>query len=296
MSETGRHQADKHRARINFDSAAQGYDEISVLQKEISERLLERLDLIRIDPRMILDLGSGTGAAARRLERKYRKSNVVQADFAIQMLRRSAASGRRLFSRQAYVCADAELLPFRNGAVDMAFSNLMMQWSNDLDRLIKEVCRVMAPAGLFIFSSFGPDTLKELRECWSGIDDETHVNVFMDMHDVGDALVRAGFVNPVMEAETVTMTYGGVMQLFRDLKSLGAGNVTGGRRRTLTGKARLKRVIDAYENFRTENRIPATYEVVYGHAWSREAGLHGGQALENGTYTVPVSTLKKSKK
>ena len=281
----------KQKAHVlkNFNAAADAYDAIAVLQKTVAEQLLDRLNLIRVDPARILDLGSGTGVGARLLNRQFRKARIVQLDFASSMLARAVANERRLFSRQSFVCGDAQFLPFASSCFDMTYSNLMLQWCNDLDAVITEIRRVSKPGGLFIFSSFGPDTLYELRDSWSTADDRPHVNSFLDMHDVGDALVKAGFENPVMEVEYFTLTYENVASLFRELKHLGAGNTISGRRHTLTGKHRLKQVFDAYEKFRTNDRLPATYEVVYGHAWNRSGGLK----LDNGVYSVPVTTIKR---
>ena len=147
----------------------------------MTEQLLDRLGLIRIVPARILDLGSGTGAGSRLLTTHYRKASIVQLDFASSMLARSITHKRRFFSRQSYVCADAQFLPFTSGCFDMTYSNLMLQWCNDLDAVVTEVRRVNKPGGLFIFSSFGPDTLYELRDSWSVVDDRPHVNSFLDM-------------------------------------------------------------------------------------------------------------------
>jgi len=278
----------------NFNAAVDNYDALAVLQNSVAEQLLDRLDLIRITPDRILDLGSGTGAGARLLKNRFRKAGIVQLDLAEKMLSRAAKMERRLFSRQSFVCADAQCLPIAPGVFDVTYSNLMLQWCNDLDSVFAEVRRVNKPGGLFIFSSFGPDTLRELKQSWAMVDDDVHVNEFLDMHDVGDALVRAGFENPVMEVEYYTLTYENVVSLFRELKQLGATNTNYGRRHTLTGKGRLQQVADAYKTFISNDRFPATYEVVYGHAWcSMAAGrhLHGG-----GGYAVPVSAITKQVK
>ena len=290
-SDSDSYRKDKHEVLRNFNSAADGYDSAAVLQKTVADRLLERIEIIRLDPARILDLGSGTGMGARQLHKNFRKSQIIQMDFAWKMLAISLRQERRLFSRQSFACADAQCLPFAPGVFDMIYSNLMLQWCNDLDAVFSEVQRISRPGGLFIFSSFGPDTLHELRESWSAVDDDIHVNTFLDMHEVGDALVRAGFENPIMEVEYFTLTYVDVSELLRELKQLGANNTNSGRRRSLTGKDRLKQMIAAYERFRVDDRVPATYEVVYGHAWRSEAG--GRYLPEDGAYRFPVSAIKK---
>lgn len=282
---------EKYNVLRNFNSAAEDYDSVAVLQKRIAEQLLERLELIRIQPTRILDLGSGTGAGARLLKKKYPRTGIVQMDFAEKMLSVSVRTEQRWFSRQSYVCGDAHSLPIRAGVIDLTFSNLMLQWCNEPARVFAEVQRVSNPGGLFIFSSFGPDTLRELRASWSTVDDDMHVNAFLDMHDVGDALLQAGFESPVMENEYYTLTYEDMATLFRELKLLGAGNANSRRRRTLTGRGRLQQVREAYERFRINGRLPATYEVVIGHAWCGSAGRV--QTHADGEVAIPVAAIKR---
>lgn len=284
---------DKRHMRAGFNAAAADYDRLAVLQQTVAGELLERLDLMRIAPRCILDLGAGTGAAARALARRYRRARVIQTDVALNMLQQSRRNSRRWFSRQQYLCADAEHLPVRTGAADLAFSSLMLQWCHDPDRVFTEIRRSLRAQGLFLFSTLGPDTLVELRQCWeeAGDPDVVHVNRFYDMHDVGDALVRAGFADPVMEVETLTLTYERAFDLMRELKRLGAYNVNRGRRRSLTGRRRMARVVEAYERRRRDGRLPATYEVVYGHAWAPATPPQHRTA--DGSVSVPLGAIRR---
>jgi malonyl-CoA O-methyltransferase len=280
---------DKAQLRRAFGRAAACYDEAAVLQREVGERLLGRLDLMRVQPRRILDIGCGTGVATRALMKRYPKAQVVALDLSTAMLgqaRRRAPLLRRLPA----VCADAERLPLLPGSVDMVFSNLTLQWCHDLNRAFAGFLRCLRPEGLALFSTFGPDTLKELRRSWAAVDRRTHVNAFVDMHDIGDALVRAGFADPVMEAEAFTLTYDSARDLMRDLKTIGAHNVSAGRPRGMTGKRALAAMEAAYEGFRdADGRLPATYEVVYGHAWApRELPQRRGAA---GEAFVPVGRI-----
>ena len=280
---------DYYRLEKDFNVAARGYEDAAVLQRSVSDRLIERLDLISIKPRLVLDLGSGTGYSASKLARRFFRTHIIQMDFAVNMLRLARGRNRPLFSKQSYLCADAEHLPLSDGRIDLVFSNLMLQWCADPRQVFVEICRALRPGGLIIFSSFGPDTLKELRESWKSADDSVHVHAFIDMHDLGDALVHSGFENPVMETEYFALTYRDVYGLMGDLKQLGAKNVTSGRRRSLTGKGRMEKMIAAYEKSRYEGKLPATYEVIYGHAWKRSVSV---SAETGGTLAkIPLSSI-----
>ena len=265
-----RYHRDKARVRRNFDRAAGRYDQVAVLQRVTGERLLERLDVIRLAPGRILDLGAGTGQFAARLAQRYDGAQVIQVDLAFNMLKRPGPvmadhAGPML------VCADAEHLPVADGCIGFAFSNLMLQWVSLLDQALAEIFRALRAGGLLLFSTFGPDSLAELRDSWARVDDHVHVNAFTDMHDVGDALVRSGFVDPVTETETFTLVYDDGLALMRDLKSLGATNVNAGRRKSLTGKHKLQAMLAAYERHRRDDGLPATFEAIYGHAWVPES-------------------------
>jgi len=258
---------DTGRVRRSFDRAAATYDDAAVLHREVRDNLLQRLDLMAVTPRVVVDAGTGTGHAARALIRRYPKALVVALDASRPMLK---AAGRRQswLRRFARVCADAESLPLADGSVDLILSNLMLQWC-DPDAVFAECRRVLAPQGLLSFTTLGPDTLRELRSAWSEVDSHTHVNQFLDMHDIGDALVRAGFASPVLDVERYTLAYTDVRRVAADLKATGARNATLGRSRGLTGRGRFNALTTAYESFRQDGRLPATYEVVFGHAWTR---------------------------
>ncbi len=273
-------QLDKAGVRAAFDRASSSYEAAAVLQARVSDELLGRLEPFELNPKVILDLGAGTGRASAELKRRYRSSTVIALDVAAGMLR-EAARHQRLFRRFERVCGDAVRLPLESASVDIVFSNLMLQWCDPLDDALAEARRVLKPQGLFVFSTFGPDTLKELRSAWAEADSHSHVNRFLDMHDVGDALVRAGLLEPVLDVDRLQVTYSDALTLMRDLKSIGARNETAGRPRTLLGRGHLQRVFDAYESFRKDGRLPATYEVVYGAAWGSAgrptAAAHAGE-------------------
>lgn len=278
---------DKARARASFGRAADTYDAAAVLQKQVREEMLSRLDLVKISPQVILDAGCGTGAGSHALQKRFAKSQVVSLDFAYPMLQKTRKTGHKAGlvqtlktllggSRQSLLCADIESLPLADASAGLVWSNLAIQWCNDLDAALQEFHRVLQPEGLLMFSTFGPDTLRELRVATSQQDVNgnsfTSISRFIDMHDIGDALVRAGFSAPVLDVERFTLTYDDVKSVMRDLKSIGAHNATDGRARGLLGKGFFAKLESSYEQFRLGSKseggkLPATFEVVYGHAW-----------------------------
>lgn len=262
---------DKRLVRMAFDQAAPHYEKLAVMQREVGERLLERLEFIKAQPATVLDIGSGTGQIARAVVKRYRSAQVTAVDLSASML---AISRARMgwWRRPALVCGDMECLPFGDSTIDMVLSNLTLQWCNDMERVFRELHRVLKPGGVLFFSTFGPDTLKELRASWATADRFNHVNAFPDMHDIGDAMLGAGLSDPVVDREDLTLTYKDVRHLMRDLKGIGAHNVTAGRPRGLTTPRELGKVEEAYEAYRCDESLPATWEVIYGHAWMSRRG------------------------
>jgi malonyl-CoA O-methyltransferase len=281
-------QLDLRTVRAAFDRASRGYEAAALLQAKVADELLSRLKPFGFAPAVVLDLGAGPGRSAARLKRLYRRALVVALDLSPGMLRQ-ALRHQRLLRRFERVCADADRLPLASGSIDVVFSSLMLQWCQPIEGALAETRRVLRPGGFFAFSTFGPDTLKELRAAWAEADELSHVNRFLDVHDIGDALVRAQFTEPVLDVERVQMTYADGLALMRDLKAIGARNATAGRPRALLGRAHLERVLQAYEGFRRDGRLPATFEVIYGAAWasraatSDRAGTRGPSASPPGT-------------
>jgi len=277
---------DPRAVRRAFARAAASYDAAATLQREVSARMAQRLDYVRVSPARVLDAGCGTGEAIGELGARYPDARIVGLDLALPMVaaaRERAAHGRSMLRRllqpvlrgpaggvPSFVCADLTALPFAGVSHDLVWSNLALQWVNDLPRAFGEIRRVLKVGGLFMFTTLGPDTLKELRTAFARVDGYTHVNRFVDMHDIGDALVHAGFADPVMDMEQITLTYGAPDAVLRDLKSLGATNATRGRPRGLTGRTRYRKLLEMLERLRVDGRIPVTFEVVYGHAWKGE--------------------------
>ncbi|HTT08790.1 MAG TPA: malonyl-ACP O-methyltransferase BioC [Gammaproteobacteria bacterium] len=274
-----------------FNRAAAAYSANAAFQDEIAARLDERLELVRLAPPRILEVGAGCGNGVSLLSRRYPQAEIYALDLAVEML----CAGRRHFEnhgRLSHICADAEKLPIADRSVDLIFSNLTLQWCNDLEAVFREFNRVLRIEGLLMFTTLGPDTLKELRASWAQVNDGIHVNAFVDMHDVGDAMIRAGFSGPVLDMEEVTLTYADVPALMRELKALGAHNVAVGRAHGLSSRRCLQQMISAYERYRrSDGRLPATQEVIYGHGWAPS----GGTRPQDGSTvaTFPLSQLHR---
>jgi len=262
---------DPRAVRRSFDAAAATFDAKAVVHAEIRARLLERLDVVRLAPAMVLDLGAGTGHAARALQDRYSSARVLALDLSPGMLVR-AKRQQRMFRRFDRVAGSAERLPLRDASVDLVFSNLMLQWCSHPDGVFEETRRVLRPDGLVTFTTLGPDSLRELRQAWARVDGHPHVHGFIDMHDLGDALMRAGFAEPVMDTERLTITYRDPETLLAELVGSGSANVAHGRRRGLVGRTARQRLVDACEAGRRDGVLPVTLEVVYGHAWVAERG------------------------
>jgi malonyl-CoA O-methyltransferase len=277
---------DARAVRRAFSRAAPTYDAAAVLAREVGGRLAQRLDVVRLAPAAALDAGCGTGDGIGELAARYPRARLVALDSALPMVRAAAQRFERrttLFRRllapirararpsaPLFVCGDMDGLPLAGVSLDLIWSNLALPWANDVPRVFAEFRRTLRVGGLALFSTLGPDTLKELSAAFARVDGHTHVNRFVDMHDLGDMLVGAGFSDPVMEMETLTLTYAEPGTVLAELKALGATNATRGRPRGLTGKDRWRRMIAGIERSRREGRIGVTFEIVYGHAWKGE--------------------------
>ena len=260
---------DPRQIRRAFGRAAATYNAHAVLQHEVELRLLERLDFLPREPRVVLDIGCGPGRASAAMRKRWTSAQTIALDLALPMLHRVKPGWLRPLAR---VNADARALPFAEASVDVLFSNLCIQWIDDLPALFGEFRRVLRPGAYLALSTFGPDTLHELRSAWAHADRMPHVGQFADIARVGDALLHAGFRDPVLDAEHFTLTYASAPELMRELKAIGATNADATRRRGLTGKSHWRRAVDAYETYRRDGKLPATYEVVYAHAWAPEPG------------------------
>lgn len=268
MMKNSSHLTWRQRIVQSFDNACDTYDEASVLQTTIATELLSRLTLLKIKPNVMVDIGAGTGKATQQLASYYPQATLLGIDLALLPLRKAAMLTYPLSA--IFIRADAMQLPLADNSVDFVFSNAMLPWCDDLTALFAEIQRVLTPGGLLMFTTFGPDTLRELRHSWQQIDDGACVNTFQDMHDIGDLLVKNAFVNPVMDVETYTLMYATVKDLLSDLCAVGS-HVMQAMDTSLIERQHLQRLQVAYENYRVESDLPATYEVIYGHAFKRDS-------------------------
>jgi biotin biosynthesis protein BioC len=273
---------DRAEVRRAFDQAAASYDAHAVLQREVCDRLLARLDYVKLAPARVLDVGAGTGYGTQQLRARYAAANLIALDLAPAMLHATRArfptpnwsqrARLRLTPNASplthLICADMERLPLKSSSVDLLWSSLALQWANDLAATLRGFHTALAPGGLLMFATFGPDTLKELRTAFAQVDHAPHVNRFADLHDIGDMLIDAGFASPVMEMEMLTLTYTDLKSLMLDLKGIGAHNASAQRRRGLMGTRAWRELQAAYDALRVDGRLPASYEVIYGHAWA----------------------------
>jgi len=280
------HTLDQSLLRRACDRIAPAYDAADFLCAEVRDRLLDCLGYMAVKPDHVLDLGCGTGSAVSQLSRYYPDALIVGLDWSESMLRQASEK-----NPVAAVCADGHRLPLAAGTVDMVVSNLMLPGAADPQVIFAEVHRVLRNPGLFLFTTLGPDSLAELRRAWAGIDSYQHVHEFADMHNVGDALVRAGFSDPVLDKETITINYGDLDRLVADLRAVAATNVSTARRRGLTPPRLWQQFAAALEAARTgAGKLPVQLEVVTGQAWVGAPGI--GVPMEDGEAHFPVSRLR----
>jgi malonyl-CoA O-methyltransferase len=271
----------------SFGRRAAGFAKADFLHAEIRGRLLERFELITVVPSVVAELGAGPGLALDALNQRFAPAAVIALDRALPMLR--AIGPEKPAWR---LCADAHRLPLHDASVDVVFSNLMLHWCSDMAAVLAEVRRVLRHPGLFSFSTFGPRTLGELRAAWAAADRHTHVLDFPAMQGLGDALIRAGFAEPVLDCERLTVTYADPDGLVADLRAVGATNLTAGRSRGLTSRARWARLQQAYLGQRgSDGRIPATFEVIYAQAWA--GAPRGGAGRPAGEVEIPLDAVRR---
>lgn len=259
-----------------FNAQAIHYDKAAVAQHEIGERLFERLDYLKINPRYVLDLGCGTGSFLRRFKQYYPNADVIGFDLAYSML--LMAKRKQRFRKKSWlVNGDMMTMPFASNAFDLVFANQVLHWASPVKLLMRELNRIMNVQGCLMFSTLGPDTFQEIRTAFASVSRHAHINEFQDMHHLGDALLKEHFLDPVMDMEMLTLQYKSLRDLINALKAQGVRNVNQARNSGLTGKEVWRRFERFYQQFLTpDGQLPLTYEVVYGHAWKgQQRNVHG---------------------
>jgi malonyl-CoA O-methyltransferase len=286
VSGSGPPQLDRAAIRRHADRASAAYDESAVLAARLREELVRRLEWISLAPEAVLDLGCGTGHGAAALAARWPRARVIALDASPAML--EEASRRDGSSRIERLCAEAEAIPLPDTSMDLVFSNLLLPWCEDIDAVFAEVARILKPRGLFTFTTFGPDTLVELRAAWRAAGGGGAQHPFTDMHNLGDGLVRAGLAEPVLDVTRFTLTYPDVAALMRDLKATGSQSAAADRARGLTGRGRRRALEASYEQFRDRGVLPASHEVVFGQAWGAIP-----RSARDGEFAVPISGISR---
>jgi malonyl-CoA O-methyltransferase len=263
--------SDRALLRRRCARAATVYERHDALARAVADNLFGRLDFHPDEPQRVLDVGAGDGRGSAALKQRWPRAQVIALDFALPMLHaaRKHLRWRRPFAR---VCADACALPLPDHVADVLYANLCFAWIDDLSALFAECARALRPGGLLAFTTFGPDTLRELRAAGAQVDDGGAVMRQAALHDVGDAMLAAGLRDPVLDVERYTLTYATPADLFADLRGMGIGNVDPERRRSLTGKRRFRRMLDAYQAMRREGHFPASFEIITAHAFGPAPG------------------------
>jgi malonyl-CoA O-methyltransferase len=267
---------DKAKVKGSFAKAAQSYDAMANLQRRVGQELLE-LSAMKNLHGTVLDVGCGTGFLTGKLSALPGYQAIIALDIALpmlQMARDHLMTGSPLKDCQSYsnklfyLCADAEKLPLQSQSVDSIFSNVALQWCQNLNAVFSDFNRILKPNGQLVFSTFGTQTLQELKAAWAIVDSYTHVNDFYAVDEIKVFLKRAGFQQIAIETKIYCSYYQSVWELMRELKGIGAHNVTAGRNRKLTTRRQLQGMVAEYESLRTEQGIPATFEVIYVFAHS----------------------------
>lgn len=280
--------------RRRFDRAATSFDSADFVHAVTRDGLLARLEPLVLDAKDILDLGSATCSAERSLRKRFARARIISLDISRNMLRQ----GRRKRSwisratgvRSVYVQADASQLPFTDQSIDLVFSNQLPSCISDPDLVFAEVARVLRKGGVFAFASLGPDSLLEISRAWSEVDRYAHVNRFPDMHDIGDALVRAGLHDPVLDVDRLTVSYENPSKLFADLTSVGARNALRQRNTSLTGRQRFGKMLAALQGNSDDGKIVLELELVYGHCWG------GGPRSDPSNFRIDASAIARRRK
>jgi len=270
--------------RRRFEQAASTFDSADFVHAATRDGLFARLEPALVDARVVIDLGSATGAANKRLNKRFPKAQVISIDLAHNMLQK-ARSRKSWLARSSFAQADATALPFANESVDVVFSNQLLPWIADTGPIFTEVARVLRKGGMFMFATLGPDSLREISNAWRQVDDNAHVSQFPDMHNLGDALVNAGLRDPVLDVDRLCIKYKNSRSLFADLTAVGARNALCKRVRSLTGKRRFANMVRALEDAAVGGEIALELELVFGHCWG------AGPKMDRANYRIDATQI-----
>ena len=252
---------DKKRVRQSFASAADTYDGLATLQRQVGHDLLAMFEIAFTD-NIVMDIGCGTGFMTKELMLTSSVQKLFAVDIAYSMLEAARLKLKDLETVH-YICADAEFIPLQKQAVNKIVSNLALQWCQNLTQVFEGFNHGLKPGGQLVFSTFGPATLQELKQAWSEVDDYTHVNEFYTVDEITIFLQQAGFGSIQIESKCYQSNYQAVIDLMRELKGIGAKNMLSGRNKKTTSKAQMEKMVKAYEKYRINKLIPATYEIIF---------------------------------
>lgn len=262
--------------RRRFDRAAERFDDFDFVHAVTRDGLFARLEPMRVEASTVVDLGCATGTACKPLAKRFRGAQVISVDQSANMLRK-ASSKKGWLAKHTFIEASADALPLADQSVDLVFCNQLLPWVNDAAAVFVEVNRVLRKDGLFIFASLGPDSFSELRRAWQATDQGVHVNQFLDMHDLGDAAVRSGLSDPVLDVDRLTVRYENTRSLFRDLTGSAARNCLSDRALSLTGKQRFEHMCRELQDADKPSAIELELELVYGHCWGSGPRAQAGE-------------------
>ncbi len=270
--------------RRRFERAAATFEDSDFVHAATRDGLLSRLEPIRLDAKTIIDLGAATGGASRALTKRFKYADIISVDIAHNMLRK-ARGKTSWWSKNTFAQADATSLPFADESVDVVFSNLLLPWLADPTPAFFEIARVLRNGGMLAFATLGPDSLQALRRAWASVDNGVHVTPFPDMHDIGDALVKAGLRDPVLDVDHLSISYRSAERLLADLTATGARNVLQQRARGLTGRRRFAAMIAALEDSTVGDNIAIELELIFGHCWG------AGPKMDASNYKIDAAHI-----
>lgn len=279
---------DSRYVRRRFERAAASFDDADFVHAVTREGLLARLQPLVVEASTVVDLGSATCSTSQALSKRFGRAHIISVDLAHNMLQRGRKK-RAWFSRSSFVQATAAALPFSAQSIDVVFANLLLPWVDDPNQVFSEIARILRKGGVFAFATLGPDSLLEIRRAWSQVDNNAHVNHFLDMHDLGDGLVNAGFADPVLDVDRLSISYDNTEKLFADLTAVGGRNALRQRNHALVGKQHFRQMTEELQRSGTDGKITLDLELVFGHCWG------AGPRMDATNYRIDANTIPRRK-